>query len=518
MEIIQKPIRMKRRKCNSQLQITLEDDFNVPDTKPDVEQIVTTEGNIELSESNVLNGKLMLKGILHFQLLYISRESDQIVQSIQGKVEFDEMVNMNEICPEDDIRVKCDLEDLNISLINSRKISVKSLVSLYCCGWELYEEDVPVGINGEASEPCKYEKLNLTQIIVDKKDIFRVKENFRLPTGKPNIYQMLYYDIRMQGVETRVQEGQILVRGEMVLFILYNTEENENGIEYYQAEQPFHSIIPCNGCGENMLLQMEREIQSKDLQIKTDEDGEERVLEAEVVWNLNIQVYEEKEWNCLTDMYSTRKNLLLERAKKEYRCFVFHNQAQLRINEQMELGKQQNSILQICHTMGKIQVEEQEWTENGIQIDGSVEIKILYIGKKDGQSIGEKKVMLPFSHTIDVQADGKNRTFEIKPELEQMNALLLGRDAIEVKLLMTLEVFVFDMLEKDMITKVEEQEFDEQTLENMPSMVGYLVQENEDLWTIAKRFYTTVEDVMQLNHMEQEVVERGKKLIIAKKC
>ena len=213
-----------------------------------------------------------------------------------------------------------------------------------------------------------------------------------------------------------------------------------------------------------------------------------------------------------------RKKLLLERAKKEYRCFVFHNHAQLRINEQMELGKQQNSILQICHTMGKLQIEEQEWTENGIQIDGSVEVKILYIGEKDGQSIGEKKVMLPFSHTIDVQADGKNRTFEIKPELEQMNALLLGRDAIEVKLLMTLEVFVFDMLEKDMITKVEEQEFDEQTLENMPSMVGYLVQENEDLWTIAKRFYTTVEDVMQLNHMEQEVVERGEKIIIAKKC
>ena len=66
MELRKKNVRMNKRKCKSNLQITLEDDFNVPDTKPDVDRIVTEEGNIEITESNILNGKLMVKGILNF--------------------------------------------------------------------------------------------------------------------------------------------------------------------------------------------------------------------------------------------------------------------------------------------------------------------------------------------------------------------------------------------------------------------------------------------------------------------
>lgn len=516
MELKKKNVRMNKRKCKSKLQITLEDDFNVPDTKPDVDRIVTEEGNIEITERNILNGKLMVKGILHFQLLYISQESEQLVHNIQGKMEFDEMVNMEQLQDGDDIKVKWDLEDLNISLINSRKISVKSVVSLLCCAWEIHEEEVTVDIEEKEDIPCRYKKMKLTELVVDKKDIMRLKEEFRLPTGKPNIYQVLYHHIYLQGVEMRIQEGQILIRGEMVLFVLYTADEDRGQLQYYEAQQPFHNVIPCNGCQENMILQVEKECSPGELQIKQDEDGEERMMDAEMAINLDIRVYEEAEVEYLEDLYSTKKELCLEIVSAEYPHLVMKNRVEKRLAEQITIEKPQNPILQICHSHGMVQIEEQEWREDGIHIEGFVEVKVLYLSEADTWPIGEEKLTVPFEHIIEGMGEMEDKTFEIMLEIDQVSTMLIGKGVIEVKATLNMEVFLFEKKANQQLYQITEQEFDIEKLESMPSMSGYLVKAEDDLWSIAKKFHTTMEDIMELNDLEEQNVKMGDKLLLMK--
>ncbi len=49
-----------------------------------------------------------------------------------------------------------------------------------------------------------------------------------------------------------------------------------------------------------------------------------------------------------------------------------------------------------------------------------------------------------------------------------------------------------------------------------PGITGYVVQAGEELWDIAKRFYTTVGTIMEMNHMEKEEVKEGDRLLIIK--
>ena len=44
MELVKKHIHMNRRRGNVTSQITLDDDFNVPDTMDDVEQLILDSG------------------------------------------------------------------------------------------------------------------------------------------------------------------------------------------------------------------------------------------------------------------------------------------------------------------------------------------------------------------------------------------------------------------------------------------------------------------------------------------
>ncbi len=516
MDLKKQNIRMRRRSCKSKLQVTLEDDFNVPDTKPDVERIVTGEGRVEIAETNLLNGKLLVKGILHFDMLYISHESQIPVHSIQGKIEFDEMINMDNLQEENDCKVKWELEDINISLINSRKISVKSLVTIEACAWEEYEEPVAVDKEDGENAPCRYLDMDVTELVLAKKDILRLKENFHLPAGKPNINQILYYDISLHGVEMRAQEGKILVRGEMLLFVMYSTQEEENQIAYYEGEQSFYSDIPCESCKENMVLQIDTELQSKDVQVKQDEDGEERGIEAEFAMNLDFCLYEEKQMRYLQDMYSLEKQLQLKRIKIPFRHLVMKNTSQKRINEQLLLETPKNPILQICHSRGTIQLDEVEWKDNGISVEGSVEIKIIYVGEQDEWPVGEIKVSVPFSHIIESVGEKENRIFEVHPQLDQLSVMLSGKDKAEVKLTLSLETVVFEMIEYDMLDSVEEETYDEKYIEQLPDMVGYRVQQQEDLWDVAKKFCTTEEAIRELNHLGDKKIEVGDKILLAR--
>ena len=50
----------------------------------------------------------------------------------------------------------------------------------------------------------------------------------------------------------------------------------------------------------------------------------------------------------------------------------------------------------------------------------------------------------------------------------------------------------------------------------MPGLVGYVVQEGDRLWTIAKRFRTTVDNVMASNGLASEEVKPGDTLLLIK--
>ena len=45
-------------------------------------------------------------------------------------------------------------------------------------------------------------------------------------------------------------------------------------------------------------------------------------------------------------------------------------------------------------------------------------------------------------------------------------------------------------------------------------MIGYVVQAGEELWDIAKQFFTTTEEIMSINQMENDEIKEGDILLI----
>lgn len=236
MELIKHNINMNKLQDEAVTQITLDDDININDNKPDVEKIIKEQGSVEIQDVRVQDGKVNIKGMLHFCILYVSGENSCVINSMKGSLPFEDIINMSNITSQDVVNVKNELEDLTTILINSRKISIRAIVSLVCISEKIYDEEVAVDVEKTDSTNLQYIKrtIKLSQIVINKKDIFRIKDEIILSVNKKNINEILYSDAVLRNTEFRTIDEQLLVKGDMLVFIIYLTEEGD--YDYIEKE------------------------------------------------------------------------------------------------------------------------------------------------------------------------------------------------------------------------------------------------------------------------------------------
>src|SRR5699024_11192833 len=124
------------------------------------------------------------------------------------------------------------------------------------------------------------------------------------------------------------------------------------------------------------------------------------------------------------------------------------------------------------------------------------------------------EAMIPFSHVVEARGIGEDCIFYLKTELEQLSTTMADSNEIEVKAVVGLNVLVVKCEEERIIEKVEEQPLDLKKIQSMPGITVYMVKPGDTLWDIAKRFYTTVEEIRAVNQLEEETLPVSSPLLL----
>lgn len=177
----------------------------------------------------------------------------------------------------------------------------------------------------------------------------------------------------------------------------------------------------------------------------------------------------------------------------------------------------QGKVLQICHSMGRIKVDKTKVVEDGIQVDGVVLMKVLYIIGNDDMPFYSMEAMIPFTHVVEAQGITADCVYYMRPDLEQLSTTMVDSNELEVKATVGLNVLVFRCDEEMIIDKVDEQPLDMKKIRSMPGITVYIVKNADTLWDIAKRFYTTVEEICEINELPDENIKTGQPLVLVKK-
>lgn len=516
MELLKKNIRMNRQKSNAVSQITLEEDVNVPDSKPDVRSIIQDAGTIRVEDTRIQENQVILSGYLEVRTLYIADGEERQIHKLESRLPFEEKLNLEGARDGDNVRVKWDVEDLNIHLINSRKLSMQALVTFMASIEELYDTQAGVEVAGIPELSVQTEELKPLSLAVQKKDILRVKDEITLASNKPNIGELLWDSVQLRGTDIRVMDGQLDIRGELFVFILYAGDDENSTKQWVETTIPFQETIACAGCVPAMIPDVELALSSTSLEVRPDFDGEERLIQVEAVLDVDIKLYEEEEVEVLSDVYTPVEELIPVTSQEVYESLIVKNFSKCRAGDRIRMEAKQPRMLQICHSRGEVKIDDTSIVENGILVEGAVYVSVLYITAEDQQPFALMRGMVPFSHTITVPDINENCRYSLRTELEQLSTTMIDSEEMEVKAGINLNVLVVQVHQQNCIIDVEEKELDMEKLEELPGIVGYVVQPGDTLWSIAKTYYTTPERIQELNEISDSEVMPGKSLLIIK--
>lgn len=516
MELLKKNIHMDRVRLRAGTQITLEDDRNIPDTKPDVNTLVYEQGQIKIDEVKPSDEHVLVKGRLLFTVLYQTGEGEVALAGVSGEIPFEEQIFMEGVTPSEHVETDARLEDLSAGMINSRKINVQAVIALQLQTEELYEEETAVELYRE--EPVEYRKqpMDLTQLAIRKNDIFRLKEEITLPSNYPNIFEIIFSTVTLGDVEFKALDEKISIQGELHVFILYEGEGEEQPVRTFESVVPFSGVLECAGCRENMIPDIRYEMGHLEIDAKPDFDGEERIIGVEMVLDILMRLYEEERVELLTDVYGVTKEVDAQLKKAEFKQLLARNMGKSKVTDHIRLEPAEAKILQVVHAEGSVEIDDTQVVEDGIRIDGSILVKVLYVTGDDSAPYGSVRRQIPFSYTLEMPGIREEDNYHIQPELEQLAVVMLDSEELDVKAVIGMKTIAFRRLLQDIIEQINIGEIDTNLLNELPGIVVYIVQPGDSLWKIGKKYYVSVEAIKAMNNLTSDEIRPGDKLLIVK--
>ncbi len=516
MELIKKNIHMNRWKARAATQLTLDDDFIVPDTMDDAEQVILGTGDIQIESFRSQGERVTVKGKMDFRILY--RKAGGGLQALAGSMPFEESINVEGLEDRDYTSAAWELDDLNIGMINSRKLSIKALVTLEVTAEALYDveaaADVEAGGSGAEIEVLR-EKIEVAAIAVRRKDTYRIKETISLSGNKPNINHILWSEMRLCSSSARPMDGKIWLEGELIVFVIYDGEGENETVQWLEESVPFSGELDLPEASEDMIPQISMRLIHRDIEARPDYDGEMRELEADAVLELDMKLYREEETQLLGDMYSTNRELVLETGEACFDRILTKNLCKCKVSDKIDLGNM-GRILQICHSHGTVKIDETESDSDGLQIDGVLEVELLCLTADDDEPVRAATEAVPFHYTAEAKGITAESIYQMNTGLDQMTAVMTGGDMVEIRAVINIDLLVLQPVKQQVITSVREEPMDVQKLQKMPGIVGYIVQPEDSLWKIAKKFHTTVDNIIETNVLPSEAIRPGDKLILVK--
>lgn len=504
-------------------QITLDDDYNLADYKPDILKIIGEKGHLRMEEVKAEKDLVRVRGVLCFEVLYRSAREDGFISHLKGELPFQDNVRLDGAEEYDTVCLNPQIEDLSIGLINSRKLEIRSLITIQLQLGRPCVHNLAVGLSEMAADSIQTKKKEITvlELLGQKKDTSRFREELSLPSNKPSIQEVLWYSVQPRGIETQLAEGEITVTGELLVHMVYKGQEESEQLQCLELAVPMQTKLTVPEADAGVISWVRVQTISNDLESVEDFDGEERLLNLETVLEIEYTLWQERMIDMLQDVYDVNSQLRCVSDNISLQQLLVKNDSRFRINERLQLDEDAQ-VMQICSCVGNVQIDDVTLAEGHIEADGILQLQILYIASDDELPMRTVSQTLPFHEMIEVAGlrPDENRTdkisFQLDAGIDQLTTALLDQHQIECKAQLRICALVFENHEVPNIDRIEAAPADADSLQNQPGIIGYVVKKGDTLWQIAKNYRVTIPQLMELNGKTDEELQPGEKLMIVK--
>ncbi len=484
--------------------VIVEEDFVVPDIKPDILNTICTNGTVCIYKKEVMDGKVKLEGGINAYIMYLADDEQASQRSMNVALEFSKTIDFEVVKTGMILDENVKLKAIECRVINGRKINVKAILDV----------EIKVSANEDVDFVKEVNNVKDIQLLTNN-----LKLNSLLGTGNTKVYakdtividsadnlaEIMKVDINIINKETKISYNKVLVKADANVRILYRTEDNR--ICSSSNLIPIMGFIDMPDITDENLCEVKYEI--KNLIIKPN-NIEEHSIYVEAELEINCNVYQTKDVSIIEDLYSPSVDLVYK--QKQIRAIAQKEivKDMCNIREKQYISELENK--KIYDVTVKPTITNQTVLKNRVMFEGEVELSFLFDLETGNSRLSTKSVTIPFNFSMDCNGITQTSEIETNVEVALQDFIIMPDENIDIKI--DLE-FMVNLSNNRNINVIQEIEQEEGRTEARYSLIIYFVKAGDTLWNIAKKFHSTVSNIAAINKIEDEnKINVGEQLFI----
>ncbi|MBQ9604187.1 MAG: DUF3794 domain-containing protein, partial [Firmicutes bacterium] len=375
MEAIKKKICADKNTANETMQIMLEGEVIVPDTKADMQRLISCGADCFVSAGEINGEKLCINGSADIDMIYMCKTRS--AEGMSGTAAINEIMVIEGITPNSTVQAYADVISVDCNIVNERKAAYKVLIEISCHVFDTYSGEVVESISGLDDENMFLHEVCFTNLVSKKNNNITVREQLKIGREKPNIESIVRAFAQPVNINSVCAEDRVNISGDLKLTFLYNGREGGDPLEVFNAEVPINGAAEVEGTDADMMCSPDIRVERLYYNVLSDEDGEARVLDVECELCICPNVFENKKITILDDAYCLDRILELECENIPAFKAVCCNKSQCPIKQPIETDGA--DMLQIYCVNGDVTVDNVCVMQDKTLVEGVLTVNVLYV-------------------------------------------------------------------------------------------------------------------------------------------
>ncbi len=468
----------------------------VPDALPDILRIVECHGTAMITSREIKDGQVIVKGRVKAFAVYVP-ESGEGLEKIEVTLPFTQVFEAHgEVMGV--LLCSAELQSIDCRTINSRKILVRATIRTRVRLMETRSFSLCSGIRGKVAETANVQLLNESRMvklpIAVKTKSFIVQDEVEVPPARPQIREIIKWNCKLLVGDYNIIGRKVVFKGTIQFKVL--CKGNGTGLDdifEYEFEMPFSQIVEIEGLDESADCYIALQAEDINLYVGNESDG--RILVMAVGMEAQVSAYATKRLEAISDLYSTSMGSTVE-----IRPYNFTNLVERTTRRQTFRDTIETEVpVRVVKDMEVLFEDVAVTSGDGfVRLDTNAEAKILYIGE-DGDAYHASK-KLPVSVRLEAPDEILSYS-KVSSASEAFSAAAVNGVEIRFDACFDIELTGGETIMSVFSAALEEYG-DKQPVR--PSVVLKYSTGNENLWSMAKRYNTTEDDIRAANGLEQQ--------------
>lgn len=469
-------------------------DIIVPDIKPDIVNIINTNGIAYIYKEDITTGRVRVDGNIDTYVVYLADNGE--TRSIQTTLTFAESIEESNISEMSFLKQNIMLESIESKVLNERKISIKASVKIKSEIYEKSEIEIASDFEGMEDAQKLKETLDIKSIIGRNKVKTSIKEDVAVDNNF-SVAELLKTDIEITNLENKISYNKVLAKADANIKIIFLSEDGRIGLT--SSTIPVMSFIDMDKITDKNICNVEYSIRNMLFKANSKEMNS---ISCQIDFDVSCEAFETKTVEVIQDMYGIKNNIDFIRKDVEVQINSEDSCERANINEKILV----EDILNIYDVNCSAKVINISKSGSFFNYECELGLSIYYeADNRNGLNV--KNVAIPFM----VKFEGGEEDLEFNIIKKQFTVNNENVDC-EVEILSKQtnnSLKRISIIENVTCSEVEE--------EDEYKMFMYFVKSGDTIWKIAKKFKVCMNDIISLNNLENpDRINVGDRLYIMK--